>query len=70
MPQLHMFTGKASEALSRPALNKVVVTNTVPPFRLSSDLVREKIVVLDATKLFAEAIQRIHSDESLGDIIA
>jgi ribose-phosphate pyrophosphokinase len=62
-----LFTANANEVLSRPALEKVVVTNSVPQFRLAPDLVQEKVIVLDATKLFAEAIDRIHSDESLGD---
>jgi ribose-phosphate pyrophosphokinase len=65
-----LFSDKANDVLSRSGLIKIVVTNTVPPFRLSPDFVQEKIVVLDATKLFAEAIQRIHSDESLGDVFA
>jgi ribose-phosphate pyrophosphokinase len=65
-----LFTKKASEVLSRPHLRKVVVTNTVPPFRLPPEFVREKVVVLDAAKLFAEAIQRIHSDESLVELLA
>jgi ribose-phosphate pyrophosphokinase len=56
-----LFSEKAKDVLSRPHLTKVVVTNTVPPFRLPPDVVREKIIVLDAAKLFAEAIHRIHS---------
>jgi ribose-phosphate pyrophosphokinase len=64
-----LFSSKAAEALAHPALKQVVVTNTVPPFRLNADLIREKVVVLDATRLFAEAIKRIHSDGSIADLL-
>ena len=64
-----LFNAKAGEVLRHPALTKVVVTNTIPPLRLPPDLVREKGVVLDATKLFAAAIHRIHSDESITDLL-
>src|SRR5438552_11979473 len=47
-----LFTGKPSEVFPHPALNKIVVTNTVPPFRLPPNLVPEKVVVVDVTRLF------------------
>lgn len=56
-----VFSSKAGESLAHPALKAVIVTNTVPPFRLEAPLVREKLVVLDATILFSEAIKRVHS---------
>jgi len=65
-----LFSSQANETLSNPALEKVVVTNTVPPFQLSSNLVREKLVVLDAASLFAEAIKRMHSDKSIVELLA
>ena len=43
-----VFGGKATEILSNPALEEIVVTNTIPPFRLASDLVQRKLTVLDA----------------------
>lgn len=56
-----VFSEKAKDVLSLPHLTKVLVTNTVPPFRLPPDFVREKLIILDAAKVFAEAIQDIHS---------
>ncbi|PYS40742.1 MAG: ribose-phosphate pyrophosphokinase [Acidobacteria bacterium] len=64
-----LFTGKPSEVFPHPALNKIVVTNTIPPFRLPPNLVPEKVVVVDVTRLFGEAIKRIHSDESIEDLL-
>jgi ribose-phosphate pyrophosphokinase len=63
------FVGKASTVLAHPALEKVVVTNTIPPFRLDPHLVSSKLVVLDAAGLFAEAIRRIHTGESIVELL-
>ncbi len=64
-----VFSGKAGDALANPALTRLVVTNSVPPFRLDSELVRKKLAVLDVTALFAEAIKRIHSDGSIVELL-
>jgi ribose-phosphate pyrophosphokinase len=64
-----VFGSKATETLSNPALEKLVVTNTIPPFRLSSDLIHRKLTVLDASRLFAEAIRRIHSGGSIVELL-
>ncbi len=64
-----VFTDKASQALSNPALEKVIITNTIPPFRLDPDFARNKLVALDASRLFAEAIRRIHSGGSIVELL-
>jgi ribose-phosphate pyrophosphokinase len=63
------FVGKASEVLAHPALEKVVVTNTIPPFRLAPGVINTKVVVLDAAPLFATAITRLHTGGSLVAIL-
>jgi ribose-phosphate pyrophosphokinase len=63
------FVGKASAVLAHPALEKVVVTNTIPPFRLDPSMVNAKLVLLDAAALFAEAIKRIHTGESIVELL-
>jgi len=65
-----VFSGKASQTLSNSALEKVVITDTIPPFRLDPDLARNRLVVLDAARLFAEAIRRIHSGGSIVELLA
>jgi ribose-phosphate pyrophosphokinase len=65
-----VFSGKASQTLSNSALEKVVITDTIPPFRLDPELARTKLVVLDAAKLFAESIRRIHSGGSIVELLA
>ncbi|HEX5081504.1 MAG TPA: ribose-phosphate pyrophosphokinase [Blastocatellia bacterium] len=65
-----VFSGKASQTLSNSVMEKVVITDTIPPFRLDPDLARTKLVVLDAARLFAEAIRRIHSGGSIVELLA
>jgi ribose-phosphate pyrophosphokinase len=60
-----LFMEGANRVLSDSAFDTVIVTDTVPPFRLDPALVARKLVVLDAASLFAEAIRRIASGGSL-----
>jgi ribose-phosphate pyrophosphokinase len=60
-----IFVGKAEQVVADPALDSLVVTNTLPPFRLDPELVRNRLTVLDVAPLFADAIRRIHSGGSI-----
>jgi ribose-phosphate pyrophosphokinase len=64
-----VFVGQASQVLAQPALDQVVITNTIPPFRLEPDVVKTKLVVLDAATLFAEAIKRMHTGGSIVELL-
>lgn len=64
-----VFVGQANNLLSSPTLDQVVVTDTIPPFRLDPELARSKLVVLPAAPLFAEAIRRIHAGGSLVELL-
>ncbi len=65
-----LFVGDAAEKLAHDALDSIIVTNTVPPFRLGDTPVRGKIQVLDASGLLAEAVHRIHTDGSIVDLLS
>lgn len=55
-----------SEALfQQPLLERIVVTDSVPPFRLEPEVVGDRLVVLDTAPLFAEALSRIHGGGSV-----
>ncbi len=56
-----LFTGSAFDKLSMPEIKEVVVTDSVP---LAADA-PDKIRVLSVSSLFAEAIKRIHEDQSI-----
>jgi ribose-phosphate pyrophosphokinase len=60
-----IFVGDANRVLAEPAVDEILVSNTVPSFRLDPKLLEEKVRVLDATELFAQAIARIHGGGSL-----
>lgn len=65
-----LFVGKADEVVANPALDRVVVTNTIPPFRLDPELVARKLVVLDAAPLVAQAIGCLHRGDSVEKLLA
>ena len=64
-----IFVGDANRLLSGTELDQVVVTDTIPPFRLDPELAGRKLTVLSAAPLFAEAIHRIHSGGSLVELL-
>lgn len=64
-----IFAGKADQVVADPALDSLVVTNTLPPFRLDPELVRKRLTLLDVAPLFADAIRRIHSGGSIVDLL-
>jgi ribose-phosphate pyrophosphokinase len=65
-----MFTGEADKVFADPAISGLVVVDTVPPFRITSAAVREKLIVLDGAALVAEAIGRIHAGGSVVDLLS
>ncbi len=64
-----LFMGEAASVLADPALEKVLVTDAVPPFRLPPALLQSRVEVLDSAPLFAEAIRRLHEGGSLVELL-
>ena len=64
-----LFMTGAEKMLADAVLSGVVVTDTVPPFRLDPALVKRKLTVLTTAPLFAEAIRRIHDGGSIVDLL-
>jgi ribose-phosphate pyrophosphokinase len=64
-----LFMPGSADTLADPAIDRLVVADAVPPFRLSNHPVREKIVTLPAAPLLAEAIDRLHRNETLADLL-
>lgn len=56
-----VLTGPAFERLSRPEIKEVVITDTLPKPEGKLDSLK----VLSVASLFAEAIKRVHKDESI-----
>jgi len=64
-----VFVGGADKLLAVDALTQVIVTDTIPPFRLDPALAKRKLTILPASDLFAEAIRRIHDGGSLVELM-
>ncbi len=63
-----LFVGDAEAALGGPELEQVVVTDSVPPWRLSPALREERVRVVEVAPLLARAIERLHRGDSLSDL--
>ena len=65
-----LFMPGTSEVLAHGAIDRLVVTDTVPPFRLSDSASRQKIDIVSVVGLFAQAIDRLHRNQPLDDLLA
>jgi len=64
-----LFMQGAAEVIADPAIDQVVVTDVVPPFRLGQPSNNKKLVILPAAPLLAETIRRLHEERSLTDLM-
>jgi ribose-phosphate pyrophosphokinase len=60
-----VFVGEAASNLAMPELRSIMITNTIPPFRLAGSVVTDKLTVCDVSTRFAEAIRAIHGGGSV-----
>lgn len=63
-----LFMPGAEATLADPAIERIYVTDAVLPFRLPPGPVRDKLVIVPAAPLLAEAIGRLHHDQPLTDL--
>ena len=64
-----LFTEGADKAVKDPAIDRWIVTDTVPRRHLDPDLFARRVEVISAAPLVAEAIHRLHSNGSLVELI-
>lgn len=57
-----IFAGSAADLLECQSLERMLITDTIPSFRLQAAPGRTKLVELSVAALFADAISRIHAD--------
>lgn len=60
-----LFISPADRILATDAIDQVVVSDTVPPFRLDTKVVETKLTVVSTAGVVAESIRRLHSGGSL-----
>jgi len=64
-----LFVGDADRVLADPNLSRVMITDTVPPFRLRSGAARDKLYIVPVAPVFAEAIRRMHQNGSIVELV-
>lgn len=64
-----LFVGDATVLLSAAEIENIVVTDSVPPFRLAPEVVARRLTMLPIAPLLAETIQRLHTDGSLVELL-
>lgn len=64
-----LFMPGSAEVVADPAIDRFVLADNVPPFRLHMDGIREKIVSLASATLFAETIRRLQTGRALDDLL-
>ena len=64
-----LFMPGAETALGDTSIDRIIATDTVPPFRLPPGPVLAKLEVISAAPLLAEAIRRLHQNELLADLL-
>ncbi len=60
-----LFLSGSVEQLGGAELATILVTDSVPPFRLAGSALRDKVVVLDTSALLAEVVRCLHTDGSI-----
>ena len=60
-----LFMAGSAEVLADPAIDRLVITDAVPAFRLASGPARDKVDILPTAPLLAETIRRLHDGEAL-----
>jgi ribose-phosphate pyrophosphokinase len=64
-----LFMPGAAEVIADAAIERLVMTDSVPPFRLGPEIDHGKIDSIGVAPLLAEAIRRIHAGEPLTDLL-
>jgi ribose-phosphate pyrophosphokinase len=64
-----LFMPGAEAAIRDPAIERIVVTDSVPSFRVNDEAFRSKIDILATAPLLAECIRRLHGGETLTDLL-
>jgi ribose-phosphate pyrophosphokinase len=64
-----LFTGNAPVLLAESPIERIVVSDSVPPFRLTQSPASAKLDVVSCVDLFAEAIKRLHEGGSIAQLL-
>ena len=63
-----LFVADAEAVIAKAPIERLLVTDTVPAFRIAGQAARAKLEILDIAGFLAEAIRRLNADESLVEL--
>ena len=64
-----VFAATANATLAASSVEEIIVTNTIPPLRVTDSGLRSRLVQVSVAPLFAEAISRLHTGGSIADLL-
>jgi ribose-phosphate pyrophosphokinase len=64
-----LFAGAANTVLADSVVEQIVLTDSVPPLRVTDPRLQAKLVHVSTANLFAEAIRRIHDGGSIVELL-
>jgi ribose-phosphate pyrophosphokinase len=64
-----VFAAAANATLSASSVEEIVVTDTIPPLRVTDAGLKSKLVQLSVAPLFAKAISRLHTGDSVSELL-
>ena len=64
-----LFMPGAAEVVADPAIERFVVTDAVPAFRLDPAIARKKVDMISTASLLAETIRRLYQGQALTDLL-
>jgi ribose-phosphate pyrophosphokinase len=64
-----LFTGEAATVLRDERLARIVVSDSVPPFRLTPELLGERVEIVSAAPLFAGAVKALAGGGSIAALL-
>ncbi len=63
-----VFAAAADSVLAAAPIEQILVTDTIPPLRISAPAVQARLAQISAVGLFAEAIRRLHAGGSIVEL--
>jgi ribose-phosphate pyrophosphokinase len=64
-----VFAEAANTVLAASEVERIIVTDTIPPLRVTAPGLQSRLVQVSTAGLFAEAIRRLHSNGSIVDLL-
>ena len=64
-----VFADVANTVLAASGIERIIVTDTIPPLRVTAPGLQSRLMLVSTAGLFAEAIRRLHSNGSIVELL-